>query len=436
MSNPLASPWIPAFVLLALALAARFFQRSWLAPSVFAPAIWSGYIFLPLVLAPEYPVSCLALWIIVLLIGCMTIGSAVVEGMPSQPSRVVPPACAPRMFLRVTLILSILSLAGAVYAAKKALGDYGLDLSLSGLLAVGHLLSVERYAGEQTPFLVRILVTWTFPAALLGGMSYAVVSSRRDRICCLIPLLPAVVFSLVQAAKANTLIAMVLAASGYLAMRTVLLRGSAAMHKRTVAMLAISLVAGLSFFFLVDTLRSHKQDQDELQVQSDWDRAKSTAIGYLAVFSDWADRPEGMNAWGLSFGQYTFGGVLQAAGLHTRQTGVYTELVKIGADDSNIYTAFRGLIEDFSLIGAVLICILMGCMAGEAYNKCRQRPFSGVLVLIGFYGFLLWSPIGSLFVYNGPILAILVAGFLLNRVKQLQNRDSSGCVTLPQCPMV
>src|SRR5439155_10471905 len=99
--------------------------------------------------------------------------------------------------------------------------QYGLDGSLSGLLAIGHLVSVERYAGEQTPFLVRVLVTWTFPAALLGGMSFAIASSRRARILSFMPLLPALAFSLVQAAKANTLIAIVLGVSGYLAMRSV-----------------------------------------------------------------------------------------------------------------------------------------------------------------------------------------------------------------------
>ena len=41
------------------------------------------------------------------------------------------------------------------------------------------------------------------------------------------PLLPALAFSLVQAAKANTLIAIVLGMSGYLAMRTIAARNEA-----------------------------------------------------------------------------------------------------------------------------------------------------------------------------------------------------------------
>ena len=209
MSNFLASPWIPTAVLLVTAVVARFFQRSWFAPSVFAPTIWFAYLFLPLALAPEYRVSPLAVWLIVLLITCMTIGSVLAETQAPKSSANWMPTAAARPLLGMSILLSAVSMVGAAYSGYGALTQYGLDPSLSGLLAVGHLLSVERYAGEQTPFLVRVLVTWTFPAALLGGMSFAIASSRRARILCFMPLLPALAFSLVQAAKANTLIAVV-----------------------------------------------------------------------------------------------------------------------------------------------------------------------------------------------------------------------------------
>src|SRR3954471_23640323 len=221
MSNFIASPWIPTVMLLTIAAVTRFFQRSWFAPSVFAPTIWFAYLFLPLALAPEYRVSSLAVWLIVLLIACVTIGSVLAETQAPKSSENWVPHNAAKRLLLMSVVLSMVSMIGAAYSAYGALRQYGLDDSLSGLLAVGHLLSVERYAGEQTPFLVRVLVTWTFPAALLGGMSFAIASSRRARILSFMPLLPALAFSLVQAAKANTLIAIVLGISGYLAMRTI-----------------------------------------------------------------------------------------------------------------------------------------------------------------------------------------------------------------------
>ena len=422
MSNLLASPWIPTLALLGVAVVARIFQRSWFAPSVFAPTIWSAYLLLPLTLAPEYRVSSLAVWLIVLLIACMTIGSVLAETQASKSSANWVPAAAARQLLRMSLFLSMVSMAGAAYSAYGALGQYGLDPSLSGLLAVGHLLSVERYAGEQTPFLVRVLVTWTFPAALLGGMSFAIAPSRRARILCFMPLLPALVFSLLQAAKANTLIAVVLGISGYLAMRSISTVPATKQHRTVLVTLAVVLAAGFSFFFAVDTLRSHTQKDTDLEVQSDFGRAKSTAVGYLSVFSYWVDRPEGLDSFHLNFGEYTFGGLLQAAGLGKREVGIYTDMVTVGSDDSNIYTAFRGLVEDFTALGAALICVFAGYASGKAYSRSGQGDIGDLLILTGFYGFLRWSPIGSLFVYNGPVLALIVAAIVLKRAERFSRR--------------
>lgn len=422
MSNVLASPWIPTFVLLGIAAVSRFFQRSWFAPSVFAPTIWFAYLFLPLTLAPEYHVSSLAVWLIVLLITCITIGSVLAETQAPKNSANGMPGVLAKRLLRMSLVLSVVSIIGAAYSAYGALTQYGLDGSLSGLLAVGHLLSVERYAGEQTPFLVRVLVTWTFPAALLGGMSFAVAASRRARILCFVSLLPALAFSLVQAAKANTLIAIALGVSGYLAMRMLSSQPANTNRRTGLVTIAAALGAGVLFFFAVDTLRSHTQKQNDLEVQSDFGRAKSTAVGYLSVFSYWVDRPEGLDSIHLNFGEYTFGGLLEAAGLGRREVGVYTEMVTVGSDDSNIYTAFRGLVEDFTPLGAALACIMAGYASGRAYSRAGRGLVWDVLILIGFYGFLVWSPIGSLFVYNGPILALIVAAIVLKRAERGSQR--------------
>ena len=80
MTNPLASPWIPALVLAGLTLVARLNQRSWVASSVFAPLTWSFYIFLPLVLAPEYKVPALGVWVVVLMVASVMAGATLSEG--------------------------------------------------------------------------------------------------------------------------------------------------------------------------------------------------------------------------------------------------------------------------------------------------------------------------------------------------------------------
>ena len=150
-------------------------------------------------------------------------------------------------------------------------------------------------------------------------------------------------------------------------------------------------------------------------MDADWDRAKSSTLGYLAVFSHWADSREGPGTLQFELGAYTFGGVFEVSGIHPRQVGVYSESVSLQGDDSNIYTAFRGFIDDFSLPGAAIFCFAAGLLAGCAYRNSLQGRETWTLGLAGFYAFLLWSPLGSLFVYNGPILALLVGLFALRK---------------------
>jgi oligosaccharide repeat unit polymerase len=425
MNDILSSPWIPTGFFGYLVLAAHIQQESWIAPSVFAPLAWLFYILVPLVVAPEYRISALAVWLVLLLIASVTLGAMIAEGRRSGVFAVsadhLSRLSVPRL-LRWTLLLNALSFAGALYAAAKAVNDYGLGFSFPELMSVGHLLSVERYGGEQTPALVRLLVTWTFPAALLAGISYVLARSRRERILCFSVLLPALTFSVVQAAKANTLIAAALATGGYLATRVMLGTDRfRPVSKRTLLLLATAIVASLLLFLTVDLFRTYREnDQPAAAMEVDWGRIKSATVGYLAVFSHWVDKPEGLNSAHLDMGVYTFGGLFDAVGLHPRQIGVYDEMVTLDADDhySNIYTAFRGLIQDFSLPGAVAICFLIGYISGFAFNMGRRGHAWALVTLAAFYSFMIWSPIVSVFVYNGPILAIGVAAVLLRKASR------------------
>lgn len=420
MTNLLASPWIPTITLLLLACGARLMSESWLVPGPFALLTWSVYLVVPLALAPEYKVPAIGPWVILLLVVCIAIGADLGVGADSgKPSQVAIESAPVSSLLPLSLFLSGLSLLGVLYSAAKALTDYSLSLSLPGLLVLGHLLSVERYAGEQPPFLVRALVIWVFPSALLGGMAYVKARTRSERLLCFVALFPALAFSLIQAARSNTLTVIALGLSGYLAMRVVAKKGSISLVSRKgILVVAASVIAGLSFNFAVDALRSHNQGQD-IQVDTDWGRAKSSSLGYLAVFSHWANGADGMSSFHAGFGVYTFGGLFDATGLYPRRVGVYTRTVNLDGDESNIYTAFRGLIEDFSLLGAMGFCSLMGFLSGRAYRSSSRGREAGAASLAAFYCFLFWSPIISVFVYNGPILAILVSAYALTR---LENR--------------
>jgi oligosaccharide repeat unit polymerase len=114
-------------------------------------------------------------------------------------------------------------------------------------------------------------------------------------------------------------------------------------------------------------------------------------------------------------------------GLRSRLVGVYSEYVTLEDGESNIYTAFRGLIEDFSLPGAAVFCVLVGFMAGRAYRFTVAGRTIWVAALAGYYVFVLWSPIISVFVYNSLILAIVVGATMFRRKDQARARHLANC---------
>jgi len=419
MSDLLASPWIPTIAMLLLASGARLISRTWLAPGPFGLLIWTTYLVFPLALAPEYPVPALGPWIILLLVLSIAMG-AHLGARQTTAIRDLAPLDLTRYkrMLRFSLVQTLLGSIGAVYWAGKALSENGLDVSAPGILMLGHILSVERYAGEPPPLLARVLVMWLFPAALLSGIAFRVLKTRKERVLCFLVLIPTVFLSLMQASRANTLIVVALGLSGYLSMRAATARDKQRLiTRRSLAVVAASVLLGLTFFFVVDALRSHDQDK-EIAIATDWNRARYFSLGYLAVFSHWANLPEGPASLHFGLGTYTLGVVLDSIGLRARLVGVYSEYVTLEDGESNIYTAFRGLIEDFSLPGAAVFCILIGFVAGRAYTCTVEGRTIWVAVLAGYYVFLLWSPIISVFVYNSLVLAMVTGAFMFRRKDQ------------------
>ena len=133
MTNLLASPWIPTAVLVLLALAGRLLSRSRLAPSAFAPVVWSVYVTLPLVLAPEYEASASAVWLIVLLVFSIQLGAFCGEGdVPAGEQTLSEGRFDTVRLGRVILLFAALAVAGVIYLAGTTLAENDLSVSPLG----------------------------------------------------------------------------------------------------------------------------------------------------------------------------------------------------------------------------------------------------------------------------------------------------------------
>jgi len=129
---------------------------------------------------------------------------------------------------------------------------------------------------------------------------------------------------------------------------------------------------------------------------------------YMGVFSSWLQGHALSVNTHPTLGQYTFAGAFDLLHIHTRVAGLYTDQVQIDGAGYNIYTAFRGLIEDFTVPGALLFLALVGFGAQIAYLRAKSGDFLSVGILAAFYAATLWSFVVDVFIYNTIVLAFLV----------------------------
>lgn len=108
-----------------------------------------------------------------------------------------------------------------------------------------------------------------------------------------------------------------------------------------------------------------------------------------------------------TLGSLSFVGPLDALGLATREAGVFNRNVRVYGQWTNIYTAFRYLVQDFSLVGPFLIsCWLVVVHAG-------LRTLGSTALARQWAGFVIFTALMSVtvtpFVYNSVALAVFLS---------------------------
>ena len=145
---------------------------------------------------------------------------------------------------------------------------------------------------------------------------------------------------------------------------------------------------------------------------------KSAVLGSTTVFTTWL---QNYKQHSLAFGLYTFAGPMDIIGLNERQLGFYTEFVSLPNGYSNIYTAFRGLIHDFTLTGSKLICFFIGILSQLSYQRCRDGNIIWIIPLSLFFAFILFSPFISIFSSNSVTMAWIISYFVLINKKKTRS---------------
>jgi len=405
-------PAAAIFLLLpAIAWVARRSGGSWYAPAAFFAAFWCVFAGLPLVAGP---IGVAPAGMLFLAAAC----AAVFAGAWLAQKRPVP--ADPQLEVREPPLLGWLIAActvlgfvvvGIILYSVETSGSAVPILSFDAMVQTIHRLAVARNGGTwEEPAAARVLTTATYLGPMLSGLMLGLRTQGWSRWLSFVVLLPSVLITVILTTKSSLLLPLALGASSYLAASIAGGRRPRLDLKRA-ALVACVLGLIIGAFFLIQMARyaGWASGRPEAVVESMW----LNTFPYLGVFSGWLASYGLWDGLHLTFGQYTFAGVFDLLHIHTRVAGLYTEQVVINGSQYNIYTAFRGLVQDFTVPGALAFLVLVGFLAELTYKRARSGSLLYAGLLAAFYAATLWSFVVDIFIYNTIVLAfVLLIGYL------------------------
>lgn len=432
-----------AVPLVLIAVWARIDQGSWYAPGAFFCLIWVVYVMVPLLIAPDlevWPGTVLAisLAVSIVYVGSM-LGSGGLQFIRTPRVEANNASTGSRFRERgksgiylpaigwLTTACTLLGLVGVMITIRYE--GYNLEslIDLDDLGLMAREFSVARYHQQYVPpLLARVLSIPMYFAALLGGCLFASVKDRGKSFLGFLPFLPALASVGIFTTRSSLLYQMILWCSSYLATSVLLEGRTITLFTKRFVLLGLVGIPTMLTVFSFALLARYAKPVDALELFI-LPRVRLDIVGYLTAFGEWL-RLSFDSESDLSLGAFTFAGVFEALGLQPRMLGLYEEIVEIGVgdltSDTNLYTVYRGLIQDFGLPGTILTLFVVGMVSAMAYGSVGRGSQRSVPLLASFYCFALWSHVVSFTVYNTLIAAYLLFFIYMLLVVEMDNRHT------------
>lgn len=310
--------------------------------------------------------------------------------------------------LVVGFVLSMVHLVEGLWLNGYSLGDL---MDGQALLRLNDAASDRRYLTPlPVSMLSRVTLVFLYLTPLYAGYVTPLGPDKR-RWWSLLTLLPSLLMAVTLSVKSTFITSVALWGVGWMvsdfAHRTNLLKiGWKTVLRGTVAVL---LLLGVLFVSMV--LRTGAFDRNSIQETKQ--KMVVYACGHLPAFDGWFEQRVGQlePSWGVK----TFYGLSNPLGLAKREQGVFKDYVVLGKPsdkpvphlmDTNVYTLFRFLLEDFGLVGSAVFMLLIGILSGFAWMRVKrwsgQAFFQVVLMAVLFT--IAWSFVGSVWAYTSYVV--------------------------------
>lgn len=306
------------------------------------------------------------------------------------------------------ILLSVIFLGMLVPFLNIRLNGFSFSsfLNFDAFLEMNNQMAVNRYSGaHKTSAMMQILMVFEYLSPIVGGYHFASVNDKKNKFLGLLGFLPALSNILVQNTKSELLSSIFFFISSMM-IANVYLGKDFRIKFSSLVKWGLTLLGVLSGLILTMLFRIGEITSQNIQTVLN--KFLIYAFGHVPTFDYWLGNYRGTFEHGL--GVNTFIGIFNFLGISTRIRGVYSEYIVVEGFPANIYTVFRGLIEDFGVLGSfIFFSFIMGIVIFSYYSLIkRNNIYLSSFILLNGYFFVFYGFIISPWSYMSYILAMFL----------------------------
>lgn len=251
------------------------------------------------------------------------------------------------------------------------------DILFDLLATSGRFAALRGNEGMEYGLVGTLGVVFTYFSASLSGLVWQLRETKSSRLFAIFfGLTPGVLAMVIQSSKLIFLVASCFFVSGMLIANMHKLKPLQINFSKVYALGKVSLIIA-PFILISFVSREHYGDLDDLS--KTWDALKfafaSYALGQTYAFSDFFSFYIGMDSTShynqdyYRMGAYTFSSLADLFGANIDfppglylETGWYSDIF-----ETNVFTAFRGLLLDYGVMGSFAVFTMLGMISNAAF---------------------------------------------------------------------
>lgn len=388
----------------------RFTEKSWYAPASLFALIWNFIFVFSILSAQDYYFSVPALLSILLFVTVFFCGGRLALVFKNIKSQTVDAQLLNTGNIVLhELIIKVGVLSG--FTALILLLQYsGLTLSsifnFQSFSEASFKVSAERYAGVRLSSPIMLCITISYITSFVAGMLLAGKTTKSQKIWIALLILPIVLFSVFYTARSVMLYMFVIIGGSYFAFKPFYQRNHPVLFsRRNVIIGAAGIFLLLSAFIISQSFRMKLNLNDSGQFSFVTNYLKVWFSGNVSGYSSWYDVESVLPV--DNSGSFTFAGLSELFGVSERKVGIYETTIDVNhqMSFSNIYTAFRFLMDDFGFSGTLIVFALLGFLSKYFFERSRRGSLTSAAILSGILAFFLFSFISSIWAYNSILFS-------------------------------